>query len=98
MTAAGSFVNARFGNRFMFTLLNTKITLHPGKYIVMIDPVWNSTVQNDEMYREVMLDIYGPEGVNLSQVSDEMGMQIFARALKGAAINITPISERQTYL
>ena len=55
-----------FGNRFMFTLLNTKITLQPGKYIVMIDPVWNSTVQNDEMYREVMLDIYGPEGVMLS--------------------------------
>ena len=50
----------------MFTLLNTKITLQPGKYIVMIDPVWNSTVQNDEMYREVMLDIYGPEGVMLS--------------------------------
>ena len=37
----------------------------------MIDPVWNSSVKNDEEYREVMVDIYGPDTVNLTQVEDE---------------------------
>ena len=40
----------------------------------MIDPVWNSTVENDELYREIMIDVYAPESVQLNQVSDENGM------------------------
>lgn len=40
----------------------------------MVDPIWNSSAANDEMYKEVMIDIYGPESVNLNQVSDEDGM------------------------
>jgi hypothetical protein len=44
----------------MFSLLNHKITLKPGKYIFMIDPVWNGTTDNDDLYREVLIDIYAP--------------------------------------
>ena len=50
----------------MFSLMNDKITLEPGKYIFMIDPVWNSTVENDDSYREVMIDVYAPCPVNLT--------------------------------
>ena len=74
MTAKGEFVNARFGKNFMFSLLNQKITLKPGKYIFMIDPIWNSTTENDEAYREVLIDVYCPEEVSLAQVEDEAGM------------------------
>ena len=66
MTATGKFVCARFGKSFMFSLMNDKITLEPGKYIFMIDPVWNSTVENDDSYREVMIDLYAPCSVNLT--------------------------------
>ena len=41
MKATGEFIQARFGNRFMFSLLNSKISLPPGKYVFMIDPIWN---------------------------------------------------------
>ena len=41
MTASGELISSRFGNRFMFSLLNQKITLQPGKYVFMIDPIWN---------------------------------------------------------
>ena len=74
MTASGEFINARFGSRFMFSLLNHKITLKPGKYIFMIDPVWNGTTDNDDLYREVLVDIYAPEAVDLTQVEDATGM------------------------
>ena len=74
MTASGEFINARFGSRFMFSLLNQKITLKPGKYIFMIDPVWNGTTDNDDLYREVLVDIYAPEAVDLTQVEDATGM------------------------
>jgi len=64
----------------------------------MIDPIWNNTVHNDDIYKEVMVDIYAPDQVNLSQVEDDHGMQILARALKGAAMNLSPPEQRQTYL
>mmetsp|Transcript_35119 Transcript_35119/g.46233 ORF Transcript_35119/g.46233 Transcript_35119/m.46233 type:complete len:220 (+) Transcript_35119:753-1412(+) len=43
MTEKGEFVHARFGKRFTFSLLNIKenIKLKPGKYVIMIDPLWN---------------------------------------------------------
>ena len=48
MTEQGEVVNARFGNKFMFSLLNQKVNLKAGKYVVMVDPVWNEETENDE--------------------------------------------------
>lgn len=70
MTAAGEFINARFGNRFMFSLLNQKISLRPGKYVFMIDPIWNSTTANSPLFEEVLVDVYAPDAVNLTQLDD----------------------------
>lgn len=41
MTEAGEFVNARFGSRFTFSLLHDNTELKAGKYVVMVDPLWN---------------------------------------------------------
>ena len=40
----------------------------------MIDPIWNSTVENDPQYKEVVVDVYAPDSVNLSQLDDTQGM------------------------
>ena len=61
MTTSGEFIGARFGKRFNFSLLNNNNILNPGKYIVMIDPLWNETIRNDDLYKEVLVDIYAPE-------------------------------------
>ena len=92
MTEQGEFIRARFGKRFTFSLANIRedITLKPGKYIVMVDPLWNETAENDPMYREILVDIYAPETVNLDQVSDEKGMQCLERAMKNAAKTVRP--------
>ena len=60
MTAEGEFINARFGSRFMFSLLNQKIVLKPGKYIVLVDPLWDDSADNDQSYKEVLVDVYAP--------------------------------------
>ena len=94
MTEKGEFVTANFGSRFSFSCLNEKINLAPGKYIIMIDPLWNDTVDNDDMYREVLIDIYAPETVSIDQVEDERGMQYLAKALKHAAKTRAPVESR----
>ena len=66
MTDKGKFINARFGSRFTFSLLNQKVKLQPGKYIIMVDPLWNQTILNDDMYREVLVDVYAPEQVTIN--------------------------------
>ena len=78
MKESGEFVNARFGSHFTFSLLNQNIILEPGKYIFMVDPLWNDSIENDEMYREVLVDIYGPETVDIDQVDDATGMRYLA--------------------
>ena len=98
MTESGEFVKARFGSRFNFSLLNQKLTLKPGKYVFMIDPVWNDTTSNDPNYTDVLVDVYAPESVRLGQVSDEQGMQYLAKALKHAAQTVSPADSQQHYL
>ena len=98
MTDKGKFINARFGSRFTFSLLNQKIKLEPGRYIIMIDPLWNQTILNDDMYREVLVDIYAPEAVTLEQVEDARGMQYLVTALKDAAKRLSPEADKTYYL
>lgn len=64
----------------------------------MIDPIWNQTSLNDQLYQEVLVDIYAPDSVNLTQIDDNQGMQVLARAMKNAAMTLTPEEQRQTYL
>ena len=95
-TAAGEFVNARFGSHFTFSLLNQKITLNAGKYYFMVDPIWNTSTDNAEEYKEVLIDIYGPRAVDIEPVSDAEGMEHLSRAFKHAAK--TKNLEKQYYL
>jgi hypothetical protein len=64
----------------------------------MIDPVWNSAVENDTQYRELLIDIYAPNPVTLSQVDDDVGMQVLSRALKGVAMTKSAPEKRETYM
>ena len=100
MTEKGEFVAARYGKRFTFSLLNIKenLTLKPGKYVVMIDPLWNDFTNNDPMYREVLLDIYAPESVDLDQLSDQKGMAVLEKAMKHAAKTQVGEESKQYYL
>mmetsp|Transcript_2732 Transcript_2732/g.3760 ORF Transcript_2732/g.3760 Transcript_2732/m.3760 type:complete len:180 (-) Transcript_2732:112-651(-) len=85
MTERGEFISGRYGSRFTFSLLNEQIELQPGRYTLMIDPYWNETSTNDTMYKEVLVDLYGPESVQLEQVSYYVGIQKLTEAMKHAA-------------
>ena len=60
MTEDGKFVNARFGHGFTFSLINQDIKLTEGKYIFMVDPVWNESAKNSLEYKQVLIDVFGP--------------------------------------
>ena len=82
MTEEGVWVMGRFGQQFNFSLMNDNVMLMPGKYIIMVDPLWNESAKLDRRYKEVMVDIYAPEVVYIDQLSDEIGFEYMANALK----------------
>ena len=47
MTQAGEFVKANFGSSFMQSLLIDQLTLAPGTYVAMVDPIWDSSANLD---------------------------------------------------
>ena len=69
----------------MFSLVNDHFALSPGKYIIMIDPLWDETTFNDEAYRDVLVDIYCPQQVNLAQIDTKLGIKILVKSLKSFA-------------
>ena len=42
----------------------------------MIDPIWDVTAKNDKAYRDVLIDIYGPESAVLTPLDDSYGKYI----------------------
>ena len=66
MTKEGKFLKATFGSRFMFSLENKDLVLPAGDYVIMIDPIWDISAKNDKAYRDVLIDIYGPESTALT--------------------------------
>ena len=65
MTKEGKFVKEKFGSAFMFSLENKDLVLPAGEYVVMFDPIWNRSAKNEKAYRDVLIDIYGPESTVL---------------------------------
>ena len=78
MTKEGEFVKARFGSRFTFSLENKDLVLPPGDYVLMVDPIWDESADNDSAYRDVLVDIYGPESTTIMPVADAYGMEVLA--------------------
>ena len=65
MSEAGKFVMGKYGSDFNLSLLNENVTLMPGNYIVMIDPLWNDSAKLSRSYKEILVDIYAPSNVSI---------------------------------
>ena len=74
MTEKGKFVNACFGGSFMYSLMNNQTNLERGSYVFMIDPVWDESAELHEDYKEVLVDVYAPEIVDLEAIDDQAGI------------------------
>lgn len=68
--ADGTFVKADVGDDFLFYLENENVSLTPGEYIVMIDPIWNSKAKQDKLYKDIHIDIYSTHQVELEPIDD----------------------------
>ena len=72
----------------MYSLLNKKVDLKQGSYIFMIDPIWDPSADLTEDYKEVLVDVYAPEIVDLELIDDQVGMMFLQTALKDAAVKL----------
>ena len=70
MTENGQFIKGRYGKAFTLSLHADDLYLLPGRYTVLVDPYWNETSDNNPLYKDVLIDLYGPEFVKLQQVSE----------------------------
>ena len=52
----------------------------------MVDPIWNNSANLSPSYRDILIDIYGPESVTISEVSKTKGFEVLGSALKHAAL------------
>ena len=64
----------------------------------MIDPVWNETAANDANFKQVMLDIYSKQHLEITPLPDAYGFDILTRAVKNAAVSRTPKDTHLSYL
>jgi len=78
----------------MYSLMNKDIVLQPDTYVFMIDPIWNETADFDPSYKEVLIDVYAPEVLDIVPVDDNSGLKVLERAMKHAALTKSPEDSR----
>ncbi len=54
----------------MYSLMNEKVDLEKGSYIFMVDPIWDFSTRLNDDYKEVLVDVYAPEIVDLEPIDD----------------------------
>ena len=87
-------MKTRHGKEFNLSLGNTGLVLKPGVYDIMIEPIWNSFAENNEAYKDVLIDLYSTCDSCLIPMKHESGMKLLVKALKDIALNVIPISQR----
>ena len=70
MAKDGKFIQGKYGghNRFLFSLTKLEGCLEAGDYTIMVDPVWNESVNWDNNYKQILVDVYSSCAVTLSPV------------------------------
>lgn len=72
MNEDGEVVACKYGRDFALSLTNEDYnprlreagkTMKPGSYVVMIDPVWHECAEFRASYKDVLIDVYGPDPV-----------------------------------
>jgi hypothetical protein len=94
----GAWVKADAGSDFLFYLDNENVTLNPGEYIVMIDPIWNECANKHAEFKNVHLDIYSTQQVEIEPIDDYTGITCLASMLKNYAKTLAPAESKQFYL
>ena len=99
MRDSGHFVKANFGNDFSQSLMSEDMTLPAGRYVLMVDPVWNRVAESDpSQFKQVLIDVYAPEAFDLELEDQKEGLEILASALKHAARTLSPEDKKIRYL
>ena len=82
----------------MYSLMNNQVDLEKGGYIFMVDPIWNHSSELSEDYKEILVDVYAPEIVDLETIDDQAGIMFLEQALKDAARTVASPENKQFYL
>ena len=87
-----------FGNQFTQALLNSEFKLLPGNYTIMISPHWNPSTLNHPDYQKVLIDVLGPEQIELKELDLQEGFKIFQNSLLRFHKNKDPDENKENTL
>lgn len=71
-------------NNCMYSI-DLKTVLQPGKYTLVVDAIWNETTKKDELYRNIVVDIYCPEELRIARVNTDSGFRMLSKSLGNLA-------------
>lgn len=54
----GRLLATKFDEDFNFCCLNDNYSLDIGDYVILVDPKWDSTIENDPRYRSILISIF----------------------------------------
>jgi hypothetical protein len=80
------------------SLNNENVKLTPGEYIVVVDAIWHASASQDTLHKNVLVDIYCQDRIEIEPIDDNAGMIALATMLKNFAQNMTGDDVRKYYL
>ena len=54
----GKLLATKFDEDFTYGSLNDDYSLDVGGYVILVDPRWDRTVENDHRYRNILLSVF----------------------------------------
>ena len=98
MTKEGELIQTITGSSFALAMHNKKSVLHPGEYVVMVDPFWNSSAETNKPHKEILIDVYSTHKLEILPVNDYFGLDLLVKVIKHSVMNDKIVAPRTKYL
>jgi hypothetical protein len=81
MTASGELLAGECNNQFTNSLTKSNGVMAPGKYVVMIAPVWNESAFSDPRHTKVYVELLSTLELDIGEISAHDGNRLFESAM-----------------
>jgi len=85
MKADGTYVGSASRSWFQVPFINYDQKLEAGAYIVVVDPQFNESAELEEGYKDINIDVYTTQSVNLTPLDPQNGVKHLAQMLRKEA-------------
>lgn len=85
MSEKGRWIKGNKSDKFLSSLVVDNSILEPGKYVIMVSPIWNEESNQSPEHKQIFVEVLSTQQLSFKKLDADFGYNVLAESLKGLA-------------